>query len=164
MDFPTPTDAHRALAPLAGDWIGDETCYPSPWNPELQPATGHNRMRVALGGFAVISEYEQVKQGEVTFTGHGVYGYDPDEAVYTCYWFDSMNPKAALLKGQLIDGVLTMTSHDPQFGYYRLIYDLRELGEGRHGFRLEGSQDGEQWQVMQEATYRLAEQQSGVRS
>lgn len=59
MDMPQPTDAHRKLARLAGEWTGEEKVFPSEWDPEGGVALGRTSARVALGEFAVVTDYEQ---------------------------------------------------------------------------------------------------------
>ena len=44
------TEVHKKLELLTGSWSGEDTCHPSPWNPELHHATGRANCRVALGG------------------------------------------------------------------------------------------------------------------
>ena len=63
-------------------------CILRPWDPQGGKATGRIRSRVALSGFALINDYEQERDGKVTFTGHGVFTFDPKEDLYTLTWFD----------------------------------------------------------------------------
>ena len=46
--------------------------HPSQWDPKGGVAIGRTKSRLALNGFALISDYEQKRDGVVTFTGHGV--------------------------------------------------------------------------------------------
>ena len=32
MDMPKPGDAHKKLETLVGEWQGDETLHPAPWD------------------------------------------------------------------------------------------------------------------------------------
>ena len=78
MEMPRPGDAHKKLAALVGDWTGDETLHPSPWDPAGGAAQAQVTNRWVADGFAVVQEYEQRRNGKVTFRGHGVFWFDPD--------------------------------------------------------------------------------------
>ena len=117
-------------------------------------AVGRARCRLALDGFAVIGEYEQEKKGEPLFTGHAVYTYDPESKRYGCHWVDSMGGQPVEFRGDMVDDTLTLHAHDEKFGHCRLIYDLTRVGDGRYGFQMDMSQDGEQWKPCLEGKYR----------
>ena len=151
MSMPTPSKGHRQLARLAGDWEGDETMHPSPWDPAGGAAVGRNSNRVGLGGFAVISDYEQIRDGATTFTGHGVYTYAPDSDQYTLHWFDSMGAPPEVFVGGFDGDVLTLAHGGPGM-HARLTSDLSE--DGVMQAKMEMSQDGAEWQVLFDATYR----------
>ena len=70
MEMPQPSAEHSRLERLAGDWEGEEIMHPSKWAPEGATAVGRLKNRLALNGFALISDYEQERDGVVTFTGH----------------------------------------------------------------------------------------------
>ena len=74
---------------------------PSPWDPKGGAALGRITGRMALNGFALIFDYEQERNGVVTFTGHGVYTYDPKEDLYTLSWFDCMGVPPEIFKGKV---------------------------------------------------------------
>jgi len=157
MQTITLTRGHKKLGLLAGSWTGEETCHPSPWNPELSHAVGRSCCRVALGGFAVIGDYQQEKPGEPLFSGHAVYTYDPEKDSYGCYWFDCMGLPPAMFRGTFEGDVLTLKMHDEQSGHCRMVYDLREIDTGRYAFRMDLSPDGEEWKPCLEGTYRREE-------
>lgn len=155
MEMPQPTEKHRALERLAGHWVGEETMHPSMWVCEGGTATGVNRSRVDLGGFAVIGEYHQEKEGQTTFTGHGVYTFDPAADEIVLYWFDCMGTQPDLFRGNFEGDVLTLISDESGEGgprFSRMTYDFSE--EGLLRSRMEMSQDGAQWNVMMDAAYR----------
>jgi hypothetical protein len=83
MQMPIPSDGHRKLEKIAGQWEGEEMMHPSPWDPQGGKATGRIRSRVALSGFALIYDYEQERDGKITFTGHGVFTFDSKDDLYT---------------------------------------------------------------------------------
>jgi hypothetical protein len=103
MEMPQPTDAHRRLARLAGRWVGDETMFPSDWDPQGGVAEGRTTARVALGEFAVVSDYEQKKDGQTVFSGHAVWTVDPKDQENDCvlYWFDSIGMGLEVFRGGL---------------------------------------------------------------
>lgn len=82
------TPQHRRLiAALAGEWRSEEQLADRPGGPLERPRQGRLLARPALGGRFVVSDYEQMRDGTVVFTGHGVYGWNG--ARYTMQWFDS---------------------------------------------------------------------------
>ncbi len=151
--MPQPTDAHRSLARLAGQWSGEEQMFPSEWDPQGGVANGRNTARVALGEFAVVTDYEQERDGETVFSGHGVWTVDPNDQENECvlYWFDSIGMGLEVFRGGWDGDVLTVRSRNPM-GHARLTSDLSEPGLVRT--LMETSPDGEQWKPMFEGRYR----------
>ncbi len=80
MTMPKLSPGHLLLEKLDGSWAGEEIMYPSQWDPKGGVAIGRNNHKLSLGGFALIADYEQERDGAITFTGHGVHTYDPKEA------------------------------------------------------------------------------------
>ena len=151
MGMPAPAEQHRKLQALSGTWVGEEKLYPSPWDQAGGTATGRIEARPGLDGFFVISDYQQERGGQVTYRGHGVYGYDTQTGRYTMSWFDSMGMSAgAPALGVWEGNVLTFANQTPM-GHSRYIYTFQS--EGRHTFRMEHSQDGKAWSPFMEATY-----------
>ena len=153
MEMPQPTDAHRSLARLAGEWSGEERMFPSEWDPEGGVARGRTTARVALAEFAVVTDYEQERDGQITFSGHGVWTVDPRDAESECvlYWFDSLGMGVETFRGGWQGDVLRVRSRNPM-GHARLTYDLSEPGVLRT--LMETSRDGERWSPMYEGSYR----------
>jgi len=152
MDMPQPTDAHKKLARLAGRWSGEETMFPSQWDPKGGTATGRTNARVALGDFAVLSDYEQERDGQVVFSGHAIWTVDPHDKEHACvlYWFDSIGMGLETFRGSWKGDVLTVRSRNPM-GHARLTYDASNPKVMKS--RMETSQDGESWSPMFEGTY-----------
>lgn len=150
MQMAQPTPAHKMLERLAGSWSGTEIMHPSPWDPNGGKATGHTEARMALDGFALIADYQQERDGAITFRGHGVYTYSAAEKQYILYWFDSMGVAANIFRGNIKGDKFTLTSKEEQ-GYSRLSYDLSQ--NDRQKFLMEMSQDGKHWKPLVEATY-----------
>jgi len=150
MDMPNPTDAHRQLEKLAGSWSGEERLFPSPWDPQGGTALGRAHNRIALDGFIVVQDYEQERHGSVNFRGHGVFSWDSSQQCYVLHWFDSMGTPPNEFKGTFEEDVLTVTNQGPQ-GHSRAVFDFRETD--LYHFRMEVSQDGNQWYTCMEGTY-----------
>ena len=142
MEMPTPNAGHRKLEKIAGHWEGEEKMYSSPWDPKGGTAIGRIKSRIALNGFALINDYEQERDGKVTFTGHGVFTHDPKAGSYTLTWFDCMGMAPETFKGSFDGDVLRLAHGGPDM-HVRLAYDLSE--EGYLGKTLEMSQDGNEW-------------------
>lgn len=147
-----PTEHHRALHRMIGEFEISETLAPSPWMPQGGSATARSHTRLDCGGLFVVAEYEQFDGETTNFSGHGVYGYDAAEDCYSMYWFDSMTPRGFVTpaKGRLEGDTLTFVRHgDGHHGRYTYRFD----DEG-YTFRLEQSDDGETWTVMMDSVYR----------
>ena len=149
MEMPKPGPAHQQLAKLAGHWTGSEKMHPSPWDPQGGMATGKVTNRVALDGFNVIQDYEQVRDGAVTFRGHGVFSVDAESGQSTLHWWDSMGCTASLFTGSWKGDTLVMTSKSPM-GWSRCSF---ALAGSRYTFAMEMSQDGKQWAPAMDGSY-----------
>jgi Protein of unknown function (DUF1579) len=142
MEMPIPTDGHRRLEKIAGQWEGEEKMYPSPWDPKGGTAVGRIKSRVALSGFALINDYEQEREGAITFSGHGVFTFNPKEELYTLTWFDCMGSPPEVFKGRFEGEVLTVAHGGPGM-HARLTYDLSVAGQ--LATSMEMSPDGSAW-------------------
>ena len=150
MEMPKPTPGHLRLEALAGHWEGEETMHPSQWDPEGGIAVGRRRSRLALNGFAVISDYEQERDGVVTYAGHGVWSFDQSEDRYALHWFDCMGSPPEVFLGQFDGDVLTVAHGGPGM-HARLTYDLTDPGHLRT--KMEMSQDGASWSTLFDGRY-----------
>ena len=101
-------------------------------------------------GFALLADYEQERDGAITFTGHGVYTYDPKEDRYSLHWFDCMGSPPELFVGVIDADVLTLAHGGPGM-HARMTYDFStpDTMKGMMGM----SQDGTDWEVLFEAVY-----------
>jgi len=145
MEIPRPTAAHRRLKKIAGTWKGTETLSPSPWDPKGGTATSVVENVLSLDGFAVVQEYTQVRDGAVSFRGHGVFAYNAHEECYLMHWFDSMGTPPKVYRGNFEGDVLKLTGTFPG-GVSRVDWDLGS--EGEYSFRMEISPDGAAWQPL----------------
>ncbi len=151
MEMPKPAPGHRRLEKLTGRWEGEETMYPSQWDPKGGVATGRIESRVAVSGFAVINDYQQERGGAVTFEGHGVWSYDPRTDRYTLHWFDSMASPPETFTGGFEGDVLTVSHGGPGM-HARLTYDVTDPVELRSA--MEMSMDGVIWKKLFDGRYR----------
>lgn len=146
MEMPQPSAAHRRLERLVGRWRGEERMPPSAWAPEGAEAIGYSDARSALGGFAVVCDYRQEKDGVVTYEGHGVDSYDPAEDLYVMHWFDSIGSPPEVFRGRFEGDRLEMRS--------RQARSLTEYtGDGSMTTRMETLEDGESWTLALEGSY-----------
>ena len=151
MDMPKPSPGHLKLEKLAGHWEGEERMHPSQWDPKGGTAVARMKSRIALSGFALISDYEQERDGRITFAGHSVFTFNPKEAVYTLHWFDCMGSPPEVFAGRFEGDVLTVSHGGPGM-HARLMYDLSDPQELQSG--MEMSQDGANWRRLFDGRYR----------
>lgn len=151
MEMAKPATGHLRLKRLEGRWEGEEIMHPSVWDPQGGTATGRTNARLALNGFALISDYEQERDGLITFTGHGVWSFDPKTDLYTLHWFDCMGSPPEVFVGGFREDRLTVSHAGPGM-HARLTYDLADPQGLRT--RMEMSQDGVAWNTLFEGSYR----------
>jgi hypothetical protein len=151
MDMPKPGDAHKKLAALVGEWSGSETLHPSPWDPAGGTATATVTNRWIVDGFAVVQDYEQRKNGKVTFRGHGVFWVDPATQEYVMHWWDSMGGVGGAYRGSFDGDVLMLGAAMPQGGHSRTSWSIAD-GDA-HTFLMEVSPDGQTWHPAMEGRY-----------
>jgi hypothetical protein len=150
MEMPKPTDAHRSLHALAGTWLGEEVMAPSPWDPKGSTVEGWVHNHVELDGFVVVQDYEQRREGAVTFRGHAVMGWDAAAGEHVMHWWDSMGMAPNVFHGKWEDGALVMT-HRGERGSSRSVM---RVTDGTYRFQMDVSPDGEQWTTWMTGTYR----------
>jgi len=151
VNMPKPTPGHARLEYFVGTWEGEETMHPSEWAPEGSVAHGRTQGHLALSGFAVLSDYEQSRDGVTTFTGHGVYTYDPQSDEIVMHWFDCMGSPPEVFRGRF-DGDIVVLAHGGPGMHARMTYDFS--AKGRLSSKMEMSKDGNAWRTLFEATYR----------
>lgn len=152
MEMPKPGPAHEKLARLAGNWVGEEKISPSPWDPAGGLAIGRVNNRVALGGFALVQDYEQERGGAVNMRGHGIFTYDAGSSTYRMHWADSMGMGVAEYTGRFEGDTLVLTNQGPM-GHSRATFDIGT--PGRYRFVMEVSQDGTNWFTFMTGDYGL---------
>ena len=151
MMMPQPQEEHHRLQKLAGTWTGEETINPTPWDPKGGPAKARVEARADCDGFWVVMEYTQLRGDQVTYRGHGVFGYDTCDKNYLMFWFDSTGMSAqSPAKGRWDGNRLVFVNQTPM-GHGRYSYEFE--GEGKYRFRIDNSQDGKQWVPFMEGEY-----------
>ena len=152
MEMPKPGEAHARLQTLVGRWHGGETLHPAPWDPAGGTATAVIENRVVLGGFAVVQEYEQTRDGTPTFSGHGLFWWDGVAGQHVMTWFDSMMGVPAEYRGAFDGDVLRLVHAMPQGGFSRCSFDCTTCRAITPSV-LEMSPDGATWAPALEGTY-----------
>ena len=152
MEMPKLTEQHDQLARLAGQWRGEETMLPSPWCPEEMQATSTTNARMELDGFFLITDHKQERDGQVSFRGHGVMGWDPRKKQFTMHWFDIMGGDPGPPAMGTWEGDRLVFQHQHHMGHSRYTYEFS--GDDTYTFQLENSQDGENWQLFIKSTHR----------
>jgi hypothetical protein len=150
MEMPKPTAEHQKLAAFAGSWVGEETLHPSPWAPEKRQAIGRFENRMGVDGMFLVTDYEEEREGNIVFRGHGVYGWDTKRERYTMHWFDSMGSSPSETLGVWEGNKLTFTNQS-NHGHGRYVHEIRDADNYR--FTMENSRDGKEWALMMEGTY-----------
>lgn len=151
MEMPKPGPAHQKLELFAGDWSGEEKMHPSEWDPQGGTATASMNSRVVCDGFYVAGDYEQRRDGAVTFRGHSVLGIDPQSQEVVLHWFDSMGMGVNEFRGKFQGDKIALSFQSPM-GWHRVSYDFGEKNAMR--FRMDMSADQKQWKTMLEGVYR----------
>jgi hypothetical protein len=152
MEMPKPGAPHKQLAKLVGDWIGEEKMHPSPWDPKGGVATGKVRNSLALDGFCVLQDYEQVRDGKTSFRGIALFSWNEAKKCNELMWADSMGGMINIFAGKWEGDVLRATSDGPM-GTTRCSFDV---SGGGYKFLMDVSKDGKSWQTFMEGKYRKA--------
>ncbi|MCA9706718.1 MAG: DUF1579 family protein [Myxococcales bacterium] len=150
MAMPQPNEHHHRLTALAGTWVGQEHMHPSPWVPEGSVADARIVNHRGAGGFVLAQDYEQRRDGEVVFSGHGVFWIDPSSGEVRLSWWDAMGMAPNEFRGRWDGDQLVLRTQSPM-GHTRASWVLTAEG---YAHTMEMSQDGEQWKVLMEGSYR----------
>ena len=151
MQMQKPTKFHAKLEAFTGKWTGEETMHPTPWEPSGGQAKGDMKVRSDLEGQGIIQDYVQKRGGKVSYRGHGIMGYDPQEKCYVWHWSDSMSGvPCTATRGEWRGNKLVFQNASPD-GHQRYTYTFHK--DGTLGFSIESSGDGSEWQTFLTARY-----------
>ena len=148
MEMPQPGEAHAQLQRLVGNWTGDETMNPSPWDPEGGPATATVNNVTGPGGFTVVQDYQQKRGGQVSLEGHAVFSVAPS-GEFQMHWWDSVGTPGQIFSGTFEGDDLIITNVGEQ-GHSRAHFTL---GDNSYQFKMEVSEDGASWYTFMEGSY-----------
>lgn len=93
----TPGPQHEALAATAGEYDLLIKSWTEPGGPPIE-STGTATRRMVLGGRVLVEEMESSMMG-MTFTGHGMSGFDNVSGRYWSTWMDSMSTGMMMSEG-----------------------------------------------------------------
>jgi hypothetical protein len=101
-----PTEQHKWLQQLVGDWTGVAECTMGPGaEPVKMECTEHVR---SLGGLWVLAEGSMTMQG-TPMSSVMTLGYDPRQQKFVGSWVDTMMPHMWSYKGTLDDAKKSLT-------------------------------------------------------
>lgn len=145
---PTPGPEVKKLDYFAGAWKSSGDLKPSPFGPGGKfTATEQNSWM--SGGFFLLSHAD-----ENTPMGNGkgmaVFGYDPEEKVYTYNAFNSMG-QAEHAKGTLTGDTWTWTNEEKMQGkLMRGRYTVKVVSPTSYTFKFEMAPEGGDWTTVME--------------
>ena len=109
-----------------------------------------NHLRRGAGGFVLVRDYAQLRDGEESFGGHGVIWWDAKAEQYVQRWWDSMGGAPSEFRGGFEGGVLVLIDRSERgWTRGRMVLEGNTL---RHV--LEMSKDGESWTELMRGEYR----------
>jgi len=143
MSMPTIRVEMARLTDLfVGTWRGEETLFPSEWDPAGGAAFGTWTVRPVAGGFALAVDYVEERDGVVTYQGHGVHAQDARDGQLYAFWFDNVGVVPTAGARATLDGVRYRYTEVRPGGHTRFTY----AWEGQEmGFTIERSPDGATW-------------------
>jgi hypothetical protein len=142
LTAPKPLDEHRRLATFAGEWTGEETVFASRWV-EGGQATSRVSARMDLGGFYLIQETRQTRDGKESFATHGVFTFDREDRLYKLFWHDSLGYFAqSPASGGWKDQRLTLIRSSLR-GIARHVYEI--VDADTYTMKIQFSPDAEGW-------------------
>ena len=151
LTAPKPLEAHKKLAALAGEWIGEETVFASRWV-EGGKATSRVTARMDLNGFYLIQDTRQSRDGKESFATHGVFTFDREDKLYKLFWHDSLGYFApAPASGGWKDSKLTLLRGSLR-GIARHVYEI--IDADTYSMKIQFSPDAEGWSDVLSGVYR----------
>ena len=151
MQMPTVSNQMKQLTALfSGTWKGEERLHPSDWDPAGGSASAIWVVRPAVDGFALLVDYDEARDGQVVYRGHGVHGWDAGQGCFFAYWFDNIGMMPAAGNRATLDGNRYTYQEAGPMGHSRFTYEW--MGDV-FTFRIDRSRDGSSWSPMHEGRY-----------
>jgi hypothetical protein len=151
----TPSERHKQLETLAGDWKTTTKSWIDPSQPPME-STGSCEQKMILGGRFLKAKCTGDMMG-TEFTGIGVTGFDNHTQKYQETWMDSMGTAQYYLEGPAGPDhtVITAYGHydDPMEGPMKLRSVIRILDNDTHVFEMYGTGKNGKEMKMMEITY-----------
>ena len=155
MNSSKPDEQHRRLNAFAGEWVGNVKIPPNPQLPEGAIVKSHIRSRIELGGWFLLSEYEQEWSDGRKYSARGVLGWDTRQERYAFYWFDSDGWDAGCPALGSWESDALRLQQKTYMGHNRLTFLF--TGEDAYSLKMEYSEDGENWSAVFEESFKRVE-------
>lgn len=151
MEMPQVSSEMKQLTALfSGVWEGEETLYPSSWDPVGGSASGRWTVRPGVDGFCLLVDYDESRGGRVVYRGHGVHGWDAGSGGFCVYWFDNIGVMPQSANRARLEGNRYTYEESSPMGHTRFTYQW----EGDlFTFRIERSPDGQSFTPMHDGRY-----------
>lgn len=88
MEYSTPTDSHKALEAMSGNWTTTGKMWETPKSKATE-SKGTSTMEMILGGRFLEQKFKGEMMGQ-TFEGRGFVGFNNIEKRYETTWIDNM--------------------------------------------------------------------------
>jgi hypothetical protein len=107
---------------------------------------------MALNGFYLIQDSQQMRDGKESFATHGVFTYDREDRHYKLFWHDSLGYYApAPASGGWTGKVLTLVRGSLR-GNARHVYEV--IDDDSYTIKIQFSPDAEGWSDVLTGVYR----------
>ncbi|HEU4395214.1 MAG TPA: DUF1579 domain-containing protein [Planctomycetota bacterium] len=98
MKAGTPTEPHKKMAAMDGEWVVTGKMWMAPDKPAME-FTGTAKNRMLFDGRYQVQEFDSAFMG-MPFQGFGVTGYDNMTKEYVSIWLDSMSTAVMVSRGK----------------------------------------------------------------
>ncbi len=148
MQPPKPSAELKKLDYFAGTWKLDGETKPGPFGPGGK-ITGTEHNQWMDGNFFLVS-HSEMKGAMGSGKGLAVFGYNPDEKVYTYHEFNSMG-EADQAKGTLEGDTWTWTNESKmQDKTYKGRFTVKTESPTAYNFKFEMQPEGGDWATVME--------------
>jgi len=147
-----PSEFHRRLARLEGNFVGRETHHPMGEFTSVTYAEARVLAAFELNGLFLVRDYTTFRDNDILYRGKGLYGWDEARQRYTIWWFDTAGTEpVAPAYGVWQDDTLIFEYQRPQ-QRMRLFYRFFE--RGRYTFAVERlDPESGRWEPVLEGDY-----------